>query len=216
MNSASTAEKSDYIHSLFPAFEPELKKKLVENAILKEVKAGDLLMQTGQYFRSTILIVKGQVKLYRAGVEGEEFFMYYLQPGDACALSMICATKQETSEIVGKAIDDSTILMVPIHLMDEFMKNYTSWYYFVMETYRRRFEELLQVIDSIAFKGLDERLAAYLDKQSKHLNTRQLNLTHQDIATDLNSSREVISRLLKKMEQTGLIKLNRNYIELIK
>ncbi|WP_316815290.1 Crp/Fnr family transcriptional regulator [Pedobacter nyackensis] len=208
--------KVDYINELFPSFEPALKEKLIAHAVLKEVKTGDVLMQTGQYFRSTILIVKGRVKLYRAGAEGDEFFMYYLQPGDACALSMICADKQETSEIIGKAIDDSVILMVPIQLMDEFMKTYTSWYYFVMETYRSRFEELLQVIDSIAFKALDERLIAYLNNQSKHLNTHQLNLTHQEIANDLNSSREVVSRLLKKMEQAGQIKLNRNYIELVK
>lgn len=212
----SGLSKVDYINELFPSFEPELKEKLIEYAVLKEIKAGDVLMQTGQYFRSTILIVKGRVKLYRAGTEGDEFFMYYLQPGDACALSMICAAKQETSEIIGKAIDDSVILMVPIQLMDEFMKTYTSWYYFVMETYRSRFEELLQVIDSIAFKALDERLITYLNNQSKHLNTHQLNLTHQEIANDLNSSREVVSRLLKKMEQAGQIKLNRNYIELIK
>lgn len=212
----SGLNKIDYVNELFPLFEPELKQELITHAVLKEVKAGDLLMQTGQYFRSTILIVKGSVKLYRAGVEGEEFFMYYLQPGDACALSMICAARQETSEIVGKAIDDSIILMVPIQLMDHFMKTYTSWYYFVMETYRSRFEELLQVIDSIAFKALDERLIAYLKNQGKHLNTQQLNLTHQEIANDLNSSREVISRLLKKMEQQGQIKLYRNTIELIK
>lgn len=212
----SGLNKINYVNALFPLFEPELKQELITHAVLKEVKAGDLLLQTGQYFRSTILIVKGRVKLYRAGAEGEEFFMYYLQPGDACALSMICAARQETSEIVGKAIDDSVILMVPIQLMDHFMKTYTSWYYFVMETYRSRFEELLQVIDSIAFKALDERLIAYLKNQGKHLNTQQLNLTHQEIANDLNSSREVISRLLKKMEQQGQIKLYRNTIELIK
>lgn len=212
----SDSVKINYINALFPSFEPALKQKLADHAVLKEVKAGELLMQTGQYFRSTILVAKGNIKLYRAGAEGGEFFMYYLRPGDACALSMICATKQETSEIVGKAVVDSIILMVPIHLMDDFMKSYTSWYYFVMETYRSRFEELLQVIDSIAFKALDERLIAYLNKQSKHLNTTQLNLTHQEIANDLNSSREVVSRVLKKMEQSGLIKLNRNYIELIK
>lgn len=206
---------SDYIHELFPQFEPALKEKLIAHVTMKSFKAAELLMQTGQYFRSTVLIVKGRVKLYREGTDGDEFFMYYLQPGDACALSMICAAKQESSKIMGKAIEDSTILMVPIALMDELMKLYPSWYYFVMETYRSRFEELLLVIDSIAFKGLDERLGFYLTKQGGHLDTKQLNLTHQEIATDLNSSREVISRLLKKMEQRGEIRLYRNYIELV-
>jgi CRP/FNR family transcriptional regulator len=206
---------SDYIHELFPQFEPALKEKLIAHVAMKSFKAGELLMQTGQYFRSTVLIVKGRVKLYREGTDGNEFFMYYLQPGDACALSMICAAKQESSKIMGKAIEDSTILMVPIALMDELMKLYPSWYYFVMETYRSRFEELLLVIDGIAFKGLDERLGFYLKKQGEHLSIKQLNLTHQEIAADLNSSREVISRLLKKMEQRGEIRLYRNYIELL-
>lgn len=211
-----TSNVSHYINTLFPQFEPALKEQLIEQVMVKSVKAGEHLMQTGQYFKSTVLIVEGRVKLYREGADGNEFFMYYLQPGDACALSMICASKQESSGIMGKAIDDSTILMVPIALMDELMKRFPSWYYFVMETYRSRFEELLAVIDGIAFKALDERLSFYLQKQQEQLQSYQLNLTHQEIASDLNSSREVISRLLKKMEQKGQIKLYRNYIELIK
>lgn len=206
----------NYINTLFPQFEPALKERLIEQVSIKHFKAGEHLMQTGQYFRSTVLIVEGRVKLYREGTDGNEFFMYYLQPGEACALSMICAAKQESSKIMGKAIEDSSILMVPIALMDDLMKQFPSWYYFVMETYRARFEELLLVIDSIAFNGLDERLSFYLQKQKDKLRTNQLNLTHQEIAMDLNSSREVISRLLKKMEQKGEIKLFRNYIELKK
>lgn len=212
----NTSNISQYINALFPQFEPALKELLIEQVTIKSVKAGEHLMQTGQYFRSTVLIVEGRVKLYREGTDGNEFFMYYLQPGDACALSMICAAKQESSGVMGKAIEDSTILMVPIALMDELMKRFPTWYYFVMETYRSRFEELLAVIDGIAFKALDERLSFYLQKQQEHLQSNQLNLTHQEIASDLNSSREVISRLLKKMEQKGQIKLYRNYIELIK
>lgn len=216
-NIKSMAEKSisDYINELFPQFEPALKEVLIKEVTIKEFKAAELLLQTGQYFRSTVLVVKGRVKLYREGTDGNEFFMYDLQPGDACALSMICAAKQESSKILGKAVEDSTVLMVPIGLMDEFMKRYPSWYYFVMETYRARFEELLEVIDSIAFNGLDVRLGFYLKKQGEQLALKQLNLTHQEIANDLNSSREVISRLLKKMEQRGEIRLHRNYIELL-
>ncbi|WP_316749950.1 Crp/Fnr family transcriptional regulator [Pedobacter gandavensis] len=213
MNSSSI---SNYINTLFPQFEPALREKLIEQVTIKSFKAGEYLMQTGQFFRSTVLIVEGRVKLYREGTDGNEFFMYYLQPGEACALSMICAAKQESSKIMGKAIEDSTILMVPIALMDNLMKDFPSWYYFVMETYRSRFEELLMVIDSIAFNGLDQRLSFYLEKQQEQLQTNQLQLTHQEIAADLNSSREVISRLLKKMEQKGEIKLHRSFIELKK
>lgn len=204
---------AEYIDRLFPQFEPALRAILIDNAMLRDFQAGDMLMQTGQNMRSTVLIVEGMVKLYREGEDGQEFFMYYLQPGNACALSMICATKQETSQVTAKAIEQTRVLMIPITLMDTLMRDYRTWYYFVIETYRMRFEELLFVIDNIAFKAMDERLAFYLKKQATDLNTKELHLTHSEIASDLNTSREVISRLLKKMEQAEAIKMHRNYIE---
>lgn len=205
-----------YLTTSFPQFEPELKAILTEQATLKEFTAGELLMNTGQYMRFTMLVVDGLVKLYREGDDGSEFFMYYIHPGSACALSMICSTKQETSEIKACAVDNTTVLAVPTSLMDELMKTYRSWYYFVLETYRARFEELLVVIDHISFKGMDERLEFYLEKQHRNLNTRNLMITHAEIANDLNSSREVISRLLKKMEQQKKVVLHRSYIEYLK
>lgn len=204
-----------YIQQLFPQFEPALKQILLEKAVLKNFETGEVLMETGQFFKSTMLIVDGKVKLYRRGEDGGEFFMYYLESGDACALSMICAIKQESSEVMAKAIEPTIVLSIPIGLMDSLMRDYRTWYYFVMETYRTRFEELLMVIDGITFKALDERLIFYLKNQSEKLKTKQLNITHSEIANDLNSSREVISRLLKKMEQKGLVVLNRNFIEIL-
>jgi CRP/FNR family transcriptional regulator, anaerobic regulatory protein len=204
---------ANYINKLFPQFEPALKEKLLEHCSVRDFKAGEILMQTGQYFKSTVLIAEGRVKLYRQGEEGEEFFMYYIEPGGACALSMICAAKQETSEIMAKAVDDTVALLVPVTLMDQLMHDYKSWYYFVIETYRNRYEELLVLVDNIVFKGMDERLEFYLKNQYQKLKTRQLHITHQEIANDLNSSREVISRLLKKMEQQNKLILNRNFIE---
>jgi CRP/FNR family transcriptional regulator len=208
--------KEQYIEKLFPDFEFALKEKLIEIAELKTFAEGEMMMETGQYFRSTMLIVKGKVKLYREGDEGGEFFMYYLEPGNACALSLICATKQQTSEIKAKAVNETVALTIPIGMMDVLMKDYKSWYYFVLETYRTRFEELLTVLDGIAFKALDERLLFYLKNQYKNSGVRELQITNQEIANDLNSSREVISRLLKKLEQRGEVVLHRNSIEWLK
>jgi CRP/FNR family transcriptional regulator len=207
---------NQHLLSSFPQFEPELIKVLNENATLKEFKSGESLMNTGQNMRFTMLVVEGLVKLYREGDDGSDFFMYYIHPGSACALSMICSTKQQTSEIKASAVDKTTVLAIPTTLMDDLMKNYKTWYYFVLETYRSRFEELLVVIDHISFKAMDERLEFYLEKQHHDLNTRKLMLTHQEIANDLNSSREVISRLLKKMEQQNKLVLHRSYIEYLK
>jgi len=212
----STMDARTYLDAYFPRFEAGLKEQIAINAVIKNVKAGERLIQTGQYFRSTMLVVEGRLKLYREGEEGNEFFMYYLLPGNACALSMVCATQtQQTSEIMAKAVEDSIVLMVPLAMMEQLMQEFKSWYSFVVETYRSRFEELLSIVDQIMFKGMDERLVVYLDNQQKVLQTQQLYITHQEIANDLHSSREVISRLLKKMEQQNRLKLHRNYIEML-
>lgn len=203
------------IQQLFPEFESALLKDLEEHSEIREFRAGDELMKTGQYFRSTMLILDGLVKVYREDDEGGEFFMYYLQPGDACALSMVCALKQESSEVMAKAVKDTSVVAIPLAYMDKWMTQYRSWTNFVLSTYRSRFEELLVTIDHIAFRAMDERLEFYLKKHQETLNTRLIPLSHQEIADELNSSREVISRLLKKMEQLGKVRLHRNVIEII-
>jgi len=199
----------------FNQFEKDLKYTLTEQCKLKTFAAGEQLIQTGQYFKSTMLIVEGLVKVYRQGDDGGEFFVYHLEPGSACALSIICATKQEKSEVLATAVEDTTALLVPIAMMDGLMRDYKTWYYFVLETYRSRFEELLEVIDHIAFKSMDERLEYHLEKLSRQQGSNELYITHQQIARDLSSSREVISRLLKKMEQHGSVILQRNSIQLL-
>lgn len=200
---------------LFPTFSDGLISDIEDNATTFHFKAGDVMMRTGQYVKSTMLLLSGSVKVYREGDDGGEFFMYYLQPGQACALSMICATRNETSEIMAKAVEDAEVMMVPLKQMDAWMMEHRSWYEFVIETYRTRFEEVLTVLDSIAFRAMDERLEFYLNRQKEALKSNIINLSHQEIAMDLNTSREVVSRLLKKMEQRGMVKLYRNHLELI-
>ncbi len=200
---------------LFPQFEPELIEILDKNAIERSFHAGEEIVRTGQYIKSTVLVLSGRIKIYRQNDEGSEFLIYYLGPGEACAVSLICALQSQTSEITAKALEDTEVLMLPVQLMDELMIKFKSWSHFVIQTYRNRFDEMLTVIDNIAFKNMDERLEFYLKRSKTESGKLILNLTHQEIADDLNSSREVISRLLKKMEQLGKIKLNRNSIEII-
>lgn len=206
----------DNLKSIYPEFDQELIAHLLKVGQIVEFEQGDMLMKTGQYFKQSLLVVEGRVKVYREGQDGEEFFLYYLEPGHACALSMICAAKNETSEIKARAITHVKALAVPLHYMDSLMKDYKHWYYFVLETYRERFEELLQVIDQIAFHSMDEKLLFYLKRQFETLKTKSIFVTHQQIADDLNSSREVISRLLKKLEMEDLISISRNEITNLK
>jgi CRP/FNR family transcriptional regulator len=200
---------------LFPQFEPALIEVIEKQAVERKFNAGDTIMRTGQYIKSTVLILEGRIKIYRENEEGGEFLMYYLGPGQACAISMICALQSHTSEIMAKAEEDTEVLMIPIQLMDDLMNKYKSWYQFVIQTYRSRFDELLSVVDNIAFRNMDERLEFYLKRHVALAGKKTIEVSHQQIADDLNSSREVISRLLKKMEQRKLLKLNRNMIEII-
>lgn len=200
------------LKQLFPDLEEELYDELEKHGTIKEVKAGETLLRVGQTIRSTMLILDGLVKLYREDDEGREFFIYHLNAGQACSLSLVCAAKHEISEVLAKALTDATVLSIPLEYMDLWMGKYKSWYQFVITSYRARFEELLKTIDAIAFSNMDERLQDYLKKQVEKLGSN-LKMTHQDIANDLNSSREVISRLLKKMEAKGWVIIHRNSIE---
>ncbi len=207
-----TMDFSD-VKSIFPQLEPELLSHFETLGQIRFYKSGETLMRPGQYIRSSMLVLKGRLKVFRESDEGAEFLVYYLGPGEACAVSLVCAVKSETSEIGAQAVEDTTVLTLPLDLMDQWMTEFRTWYQFVLGTYRTRFEELLMVIDQIAFRSLDERLEFYLKRMANGTGSRDIFTSHQDIARDLNSSREVISRLLKKMEQRRLVQLYRNHIE---
>jgi CRP/FNR family transcriptional regulator len=200
------------LHQLFPQFDPELIEHLEKVGQLVEFEESEMLMRPGQYFKNSLIILDGRVKLYREGDDGEEFFLYYLEKGNACALSMICATKNEASAIKAKAMSPVKALAIPIQYMDGLMKDHRQWYYFVLETYRARFEELLEVIDQVVFHSMDQKLEFYLKRQFLSFRSDKITVTHQEIADDLNSSREVISRLLKKLESQKRITISRNEI----
>ena len=193
------------LKSLFPGLEEGLYDAILDNAEIKEVPAGTPLLKVGQNIRSTMMVIEGTVKLYQEDEEGDEYFMYYISPGQACAVSMVCSFQAEQSQVLAKALTDVTLISIPIKFMDKWLSEFKSWHYFVIKTYRTRFEELLKTVNEVAFKNMDERLEFYLKQQVEKFGTT-LKLTHQEIATDLNSSREVISRLMKKMEENGRLK----------
>ena len=198
----------------YPLFEDQLIDEIEEQGEFRTFPAKEVLMRKGQFIRSTMLVLTGLIKVYREDDDGNEFLMYYLQPGEACALSLVCAAKHEASPIMAKTVSETEVMMVPVDTMSEWMSKFKSWYQFVIETYRTRFDELLVTLDNVAFRSMDERLEFYLKRAKEAQQTNVLNISHQEIAQELNTSREVISRLLKKMEQKGLVGLQRNAIEL--
>jgi CRP/FNR family transcriptional regulator len=200
---------------LFLELEEGLLRELQEKGRVLEVKAGKSLIQSGQNIRQTMIVLDGLVKLYRENNEGDEFFMYHLHPGDGCALSLICDRTFRVSSVTARAVTDAVLLVVSVDETENWMKQYRTWYHFVVGTYRKRYEELLETIDHIAFRNMDERLEFYLRRHRTAMNTNILEITNTQIAQELNSSREVISRLMKKLAEDGKVRLLKNGIEVL-
>ncbi|MCU4163571.1 Crp/Fnr family transcriptional regulator [Carboxylicivirga caseinilyticus] len=207
---------TESIKANFPVFaEDDLLSEMEKYCVVKNLEVGKSLIDIGEEVVSVPLIMKGTVKVVREDADGNELLLYYLNQGDTCASLLTCCMNKTLSEVKVTVLEDVSVLMVPIRIMDEWMRKYTTWRNFVMLSYRERMEQLLVTIDSIAFKKMDERLLLYLQQRSSELNTNILCGTHQEIADDLHTSREVISRLLKQLERMGRINLSRNKIEII-
>lgn len=209
-------EVKEYLDQSFSLlYETDLRKEISEVSTIRTIPAGQTLIDVGQYIKSIPLVVEGKIKIFREDDEGNELFLYYLEPGEACAISLVCTLADKVSQIRAEAVEDTTFIAMPIEKMDSFMLSYRSWYQFVVRTYGSRLNELLETIDSIAFHKMDERLLTYLEKNAKALGTNIIQGTHQEIAIELNTSREVVSRLLKQLEKKGVVKLGRNKVELL-
>ncbi len=193
-----------------------LQEEIAHIGKVMEFKAGEIIMDFGAYVKLIPLVVEGSIKVSREGDDVGEIFLYYLQPGESCTMSFTCCMMNKRSEIRTEAEEDTVVIAIPIRYMDDWMSRYQSWKNFVMMSYDHRMKELIRTIDEIAFKKMDERLLTYLQKKAQVTGSKTLNATHQEIAYDLNASREAVSRLLKQLEHDGYVKLGRNKITLVK
>ncbi|MEO1050550.1 MAG: Crp/Fnr family transcriptional regulator [Bacteroidota bacterium] len=196
-------------------FELGLINEIIEKGRIQHVPEGEVLMDLGKYIKFMPIVLSGAVRILREDKEGNELFLYYLNGGDACAMSMSCCLQNKKSEIRAISEAPSTICMLPIPLMEEWLEKYHSWKMYVFESYNSRFDELLTTIDSIAFLKMDERLLKYLLDKKQQSGSYVITKTHQEIANELNTSRVVISRLLKQLEKEERITLHRNRIEIL-
>lgn len=196
-------------------FEPQLMEEMSCVATLMEVPEGQDLIQPGQYIKSMPLLLSGSIKIMRLDDKGDELLLYHLESGDTCAMTMTCCLGKTVSEIHAVSETPTKLFMIPIGKMEEWSSKYKSWRTFVFNSYHNRMMEMLESIDNIAFKKMDERLEKYLQDKIEILNSKHLYTTHKEVAHDLHSSRVVISRLLKKMEIDNKIKLHRNFIEVL-
>ena len=196
-------------------FEEALINEIAQVGTYKEVSAGHKLMEIGEYIKGMPLLISGVIKVLREDSDGDELLLYYLEQGDTCSMTMSCCMGQKKSEIRAIAETDAKLIMIPIRKMEEWTAKYRSWRNFVFESYNNRLNEMLHTIDTIAFMNMDERLVSYLREKARVNDDSIIRNTHQEIAYDLHSSRVVISRLLKKLEQMGKIEIHRNYLKIL-
>ena len=191
----------------------DLIKEIASVAKIESVPEGQIMIDYGEIMKQIPLLYEGKLKVFREDDRGNELFLYYIDAGQGCAVSFACFDKM--SSIRAEAVEKSKFLSIPTKYMEVWMSKYPEWNKFVLRIYNQRFEEVLDTLNQVAFYKLDERLMDYLEKHALALDTKILNLTHAEIATELNTSREVISRLLKKLELSGKVSLSRNQIEMI-
>ena len=196
-------------------FEDDLLKEIQEVGKLKQVSEGSIIMDIGDKITNMPLILNGAIKVMREDEEGDDLILYFVEQGDTCAMTITCCMGETKSEIRAIAETDTNILMIPVQKMQEWMHKYKTWQSFILQSYHERMKELLEAIDGIAFLKMDERLLRYLRDKAMVNRDDLVKTTHQEIADDLHTSRVVISRLLKKLEKDGKIKLNRNSIKVI-
>jgi CRP/FNR family transcriptional regulator len=197
-------------------FEPELVNALEEKATPVHIKEGETILDIGQVIRTVPIILSGLVKVSRIDDDGKELLLYYVNSNESCAMTFTCCMQQHVSEIKAVAEEDVFMLAIPINLMDEWLVKFPTWKNFVMKTIRNRFNEMLHVIDQIAFQKLDVRLVNYLKEKSKVTGSTLINLSHEQIASELATTRVVISRLLKALENDKKLLLYRNQIKLLR
>jgi CRP/FNR family transcriptional regulator len=203
----------DDFKNQFHFLEKELQEEILKTGIYKTFQINDVMIREGQFITSFPLVLKGLIRVTRNNNDGNELLLYYLKQNEVCAMALTCCMTNLTSNVKAVAEEEAEVIMLPVEMLDNWICKYPGWKQFVMQTFQNRFRELIDTIDSIAFLNLDERLIRYFTDRYKQTGTAKLHETHQDLALRLNTSREVVSRLLKKLEKDGKIKLSRNFID---
>ncbi|WP_103665264.1 Crp/Fnr family transcriptional regulator [Gracilimonas amylolytica] len=188
------------------------RSSLKNYGITRSFKAGDEIVSEDAPIQSIPIVLKGSLKVMQSDDEFREMVMYYLQPGETCVMSFLAALYNDTSKVKAVAEENTEVVFIQIGKMRELMSKDPKWLNYVFQIYHKRFEELLDVVNAIAFKKMDERLLQFLKKKAEVSGSKDIKMTHEQLGQELGTAREVISRLLKQMESEGLVELGRNRI----
>lgn len=194
---------------------PEIREKLKKYGITKKFSEDDIILNENAYIKAIPIVINGSIKVMRTDEDGREILLYYIRPGESCIMSFLGGIHNDTSKVIAIAEEPTEILFIPIDKVNELIREYPEWLDYIFRLYHRRFEELLEVVNAVAFKKMDERLLAFIKKKSEMTNNKVINVTHEQLANELGTVRVVISRLLKQIEEEGLVELGRNKITLV-
>lgn len=197
-------------------FEENLIQEISQFGSIQTFKPNDILIDLDEKIISMPLLLKGAIKIMRDDYNNGELLLYFLEKGDTCAMTMTCCLGNKNSEIRAIAETEGELIMIPIQKMEQWLEKYSSWRKFVFNSYQDRMNEMLRAVDNLAFNNMNERLKNYLIDVASVNKSFVVNKTHSEMAYELNTSRVVISRLLKALEKEHFLKMNRSSIEICK
>lgn len=200
------------LKEIFPA---ELVKEIEESGNLKYFQAGETIVNMDSYIKNIPVVISGSIKVIRTEEDGREILLYYLTPGESCIVSILSGMKNETAKIKAIVEEDAELMMIPADKAKEWVRKFPDWTEFIFDLYQKRFEELLDMVNSVAFQKIDKRLLQLIKQKTELYQSSQISVTHQQLADELGITREAASRVLKQMEKDKLIILSRNKIELL-
>lgn len=193
---------------------PEMRKKLSEYGMVKSFARDEVILNENAYIRSIPLVISGSIRVMRTDEEGREILLYYIRAGESCIMSFLGGMHHDTSKVKAIAEEQADILLIPIENVEDLIREFPEWLDYIFRLYHKRFEELLEVVNAVAFKKMDDRLLAFIRKKCEHTRSNTLTITHEQLANELGTARVVVSRLLRQMETNGLVELGRNKITL--
>ena len=196
-------------------FQPEFQQELYESGTIKVFKAGDVILDIDAYAHYIPFIISGSMKVIRTDEDGREILLYYITPGESCIVSILAAMKKETAKIKAIVEEDAEILMISTEKAKEWIRTFPEWTDFIFSLYQKRFENLLDIVNSVAFEKADTRIMQLLMQKSSLYHSSEIQVTHQQIADELGITREATSRILKQLEKENKISLSRNKISLL-
>ncbi len=212
MNDQSSNEIKEKLSSIF---EKKLIEEIINEGEIRSYREGDVIMDYGKPIRFMPIILSGTLRVMRKDEEDREIILYYLGNNESCAMAYACCMEAKKSEIKAIAEDNVELIIIPHNKLDEWLIKYPSWKSYIFSSFTQRFNELLKSLESIAFHKFDERLIKYLKAKAKITGKNAIKLSHKQIAEEMGTSRVVISRLLKQLENDKKLLLYRNEIKLL-